>query len=500
LLTFVVYFSCCYCFQLKSQRLDVNVACKSKSAIDETFIGTSDLYLSLGLDFGTSGVRSCVIQYNKGNRNVAILDEQQLLWSEINLPSETPKSWQYALEELVNRIPLTNRRLINRICASGTSSTAIIYDSMGCKVQEDRGTRMYNFNIMDSDAQLGKKVMDIIKSRCPADSATASTSSTLAKLLLWHLQKPLESNDILIHQADFISNTLLIDGFGYLQSGAPIPIDKSKIVSDWHNALKLGYDVHELKYPTWLLNLLRDDLGMEFSPLPQVVLQPGVSAGKVCESVAAKLGLDPQCQVVAGTTDSIAAFVASGAQQLGQAVSSLGSTLAIKALSSRPVQDSSRGIYSHRLSRDDLWLVGGASNVGCAILRQEGFSNEELVQCSAKIDPSTDSGTQFYPLLRPGERFPVSDPFKQPVLTPRPEDRSQYLHCILEGIARVEAAGYAALEDLGATPITEVFTAGGGSKNDMWTAMRARILQRNTSRAANVDAAFGCARLGVWYL
>jgi len=60
---------------------------------------------------------------------------------------------------------------------------------------------------------------------------------------------------------------------------------------------------------------------------------------------------------LAGTTDSIAAFVASGAQQLGQAVSSLGSTLAIKALSSRPVQDSSRGIYSHRLSKDELWLV-----------------------------------------------------------------------------------------------------------------------------------------------
>ena len=100
--------------------------------------------------------------------------------------------------------------------------------------------------------------------------------------------------------------------------------------------------------------------------------------------------------------------------------------------------------------------VGGASNVGCAILRQEGFSDEELVRCSRNIDPSSDSGANFYPLLRPGERFPENDPFKQPVLTPRSQDRSQYLHSILEGIARVEAAGYAALEDLGATPITEV--------------------------------------------
>lgn len=42
----------------------------------------------------------------------------------------------------------------------------------------------------------------------------------------------------------------------------------------------------------------------------------------------------------------------------GQAVTSLGSTLAVKLLSEVPVEDSARGIYSHRLG--DLWLVGSA--------------------------------------------------------------------------------------------------------------------------------------------
>lgn len=152
------------------------------------------------------------------------------------------------------------------------------------------------------------------------------------------------------------------------------------------------------------------------------------------------------------------------------------------------MEDSSRGIYSHRLSApsspssssSSLWLVGGASNVGCAVLRQQGFSEEELVECSKRIDPATDSGLQYYPLTRPGERFPESDSEKQPVLDPRPTDRAVFLHGILEAIARVEARGYAALEELGASPITEVFTAGGGAKNDMWTAMRARILRKNT--------------------
>ena len=51
----------------------------------------------------------------------------------------------------------------------------------------------------------------------------------------------------------------------------------------------------------------------------------------------------------AGTTDSIAAFLASGASGVGDAVTSLGSTLAIKLLSERPVDDSRYGVYSHRL-------------------------------------------------------------------------------------------------------------------------------------------------------
>ena len=98
--------------------------------------------------------------------------------------------------------------------------------------------------------------------------------------------------------------------------------------------------------------------------------------------------------------------------------------------------------------------------MGCAILPREGFSDEELVSCSARIDPQRDCeqglGRIYYPLLAPGERFPENDPHKQPVLTPRPADRALYLQGILEAIARVEKKGFDALEELGATPVTQV--------------------------------------------
>ena len=76
-----------------------------------------------------------------------------------------------------------------------------------------------------------------------------------------------------------------------------------------------------------------------------------------------------------------------------------------------------------------------------------------------------------------------------------PEERADFLHAILHGIARVEADGYRALAELGASPLARVLTSGGGSQNPTWTAMRERMLGVPTSRAANIDAAYGAALL-----
>jgi sugar (pentulose or hexulose) kinase len=210
--------------------------------------------------------------------------------------------------------------------------------------------------------------------------------------------------------------------------------------TDWHNSLKLGFDVETLCYPAWFCSLL-SKIDISKDCLPRVV-EPGMPAGTLSTHASSSLGLPADCVVVGGTTDSIAAFLASEASSPGQAVSSLGSTLAMKMLSTVPVQDSARGIYSHRLGNQ--WLVGGASNVGCAVLRQEGFSNQELAELSKKIDPQQDTPLKYYPLPKTGERFPINDANKQPLLDPKPltpqgnVDRAAYLHGILQAIAVVE--------------------------------------------------------------
>lgn len=172
------------------------------------------------------------------------------------------------------------------------------------------------------------------------------------------------------------------------------------------------------------------------------------------------------------------------------------------------------------------WLVGGASNTGGAVLRQH-FSDQQLAALTPRLDPSTPTGLHYYPLPRPGERFPVNDPDMQPRLTPRPDDDALFLQgahqgcpqlalmhtmlqvracCVraerdaqacaasacmpgvaagmLEGMAAVEARAYRLLAQLGASPVKLVLTAGGGAINEKWTAMRAAALGVPVQRAA----------------
>ena len=339
--------------------------------------------------------------------------------------------------------------------------------------------RMYDFSVTKQAAGTsGEEALALLAEHVPAGHTVRTATSALAKLLAYHCEAPLQDGERLAHQADYCASLLT--------GAAP--------VSDWHNALKLGYDVRALSYPEWMAD--GSPLGAIIADALPAVVRPGEPIAPVRAELLAKYGMRAGCLVVGGTTDSIAAFLAAGASQVGDAVTSLGSTLAIKLLSSAPVDDASRGVYSHRLG--DQWLVGGASNAGCAVLREQSFSTDELATLSDAIDPQSEPPhTDYYPLSANtvGERFPRPDEEAVGKLEPVPDTRAQFLHCILHGIARVEAEGYDALAELGASPLARVLTSGGGSNNPQWTAMRQRMLGVPTARAENIDAAYGSALL-----
>jgi D-ribulokinase len=325
-----------------------------------------------------------------------------------------------------------------------------------------------NEPLLYNDAR-GAVVLEQLKTVAPPNHTVLSATSSLAKLL-WMSQQPLFAEArYFLHQADWL---------GFLLHG-------QLGISDYHNALKLGYDVENLQYPEWLEKL---EIPIQ---LPKV-LPPGTPIAEIRPDIASQFGLPQTCLVCAGTTDSIAAFLASGAKSPGEAVTSLGSTLVLKLLSRTRVEDSRYGIYSHRLG--DLWLTGGASNTGGAVLR-ESFTNAELESLSREVDPTKASNLDYYPLLKPGDRFPINDPNLAPRLTPRPDNPVEFLHGLLESIARIETRGYQLLQNLGADKLQRVYTAGGGAANSAWTAIRQRCLKVPVVASLNTEAAYGSALL-----
>lgn len=407
----------------------------------------------LGIDFGTSGARAIAIDEDKN-----IVATTQSSFTEI-APDKLTQTWKSTLWELISEIPQTVRTKLEAIAINGTSSTVLLCDKAGESITEPL---LYN------DPR-GKEVLNRVKEISPQNHVVASATSSLAKLLWWQRQSHFKQASYLLHQADWL---------GWLLHG--------KLgISDYHNSLKLGYDVEELGYPKWLLN-------KPYSHLYPQVLTPGVAVGELTIENRDRFNLPPNCLVKAGTTDSIAAFLASGASQPGEAVTSLGSTLVLKLLSRTRITSSDDGIYSHRLGR--LWLAGGASNTGGAVLRHF-FNNEQLQHLSQQINPDLESPLKYYPLLRPGDRFPINDANLAPQMSPRPNNPKEFLHGLLDGMSYIEALGYQRLQDLGGDKLIQVHTAGGGAKNLVWQKIRRRHLQVSVNQAKNTDAAYGTALL-----
>ncbi len=417
----------------------------------------------VGVDLGTSGCRAVALDRNEHIVAHASTPLPEQVREESGI-SQQPEYWWLAVKSVLSDLSRRLRgRRVERIAVNGTSGTLVACDKTGEPLLP---ALMYNDQ---RPARYAARIADM----APANCAAHGSSSSLAKYL-WYADQLGRRLFRVLHQSDWIMGKLT-GRWG---------------VSDYNNCLKLGYDAERLCWPRWMT-----DSGFDLSAFPEV-LPPGERVAGIDKRVAADCGLSATALVMAGTTDSIAAFIAAGAEKVGDGVTSLGSTLVIKLLSDRPVFAPEYGVYSHRLGR--RWLAGGASNTGGAVLKQF-FSTQDMDKMTPKLRPEKDTGLNYYPLPQPGERFPLNDPVKLPDLQPEAATPIQKFQAILEGIARIESAGYQKLAELGAPEVRAIRTAGGGAANTRWTDIRRRYLGKSVvmSPARFTDAAAGAALLAL---
>ena len=120
--------------------------------------------LSLGIDFGTSGARSAVID---NDRNICWLNNQPFVASAQPLD----QIWAQTLWQLLDRIPPEIKKNISRIAIDGTSSTVLICDGGG---QVLGAPLLYN----DDRGKIG---LEQVRSIAPAGHAVISATSSFTK-------------------------------------------------------------------------------------------------------------------------------------------------------------------------------------------------------------------------------------------------------------------------------------------------------------------------------
>ena len=308
----------------------------------------------IGIDVGTSAVRVCAIdayasqlaEYRQElpapQQQGGQIQQHAVIWL---------TALQQAMDELCNNI---QTEAVRRIAIDATSATLLLCTTDGKPITP---ALMYN----DSSAIQQAR---IISQTAPFNSPARSASSSLAKLLLLSEQAETSSTSpwLATHQADWL-NGQLTGKYG---------------ISDENNALKLGYDALQRNWPFWL-----QQLKLPNNCLPQV-FPPGTEIGKLLPIYCKRWHMPDNTLVTTGTTDSTAGVIATGIHTPGNAVTSLGSTLVLKVLSSQPISVPEHGVYSQRLG--DQWLVGGASNTGGAVLKQF-FSTQQLETLSKGYRP-----------------------------------------------------------------------------------------------------------------
>lgn len=418
--------------------------------------------LYLGIDVGTSGCRTVLIdeQSNLVAEHIEAMPEPLRAGP---VCEQSADIWWTSLQNALHGLSKKHDlQQVRSLAVDATSGSTLLVDNQGeplCNA------------MMYSDTR-SREQAEVIATLAPSDSGAHGPTSGLAKSLF--MMKNTGRNNVarILSQADWLVFKLT----GRLG------------LSDENNALKLGYDPVDRCWPHWI-----SELKIPHEWLPHVCA-PGTPLAPLLPELADELGLPKECMVVAGTTDSTAGFLATDAALPGDAVTSLGSSLVVKILSETPVFAPEYGVYSHRIG--NLWLVGGASNSGGAVLRRY-FSQEQLDAMTSQVRPEQPTDLQYYPLLTTGERFPINDPDFAPRLSPRPEDDVRFFQGMLEGIAMIEAQSYIQLQKLGAPTPRSIRSIGGGARNKAWSTIRSQYLETPMPDTGQREPAYGSALLAL---
>jgi gluconokinase len=217
------------------------------------------------------------------------------------------------------------------------------------------------------------------------------------------------------------------------------------------------------------------------------------------EEYAQLLNLPADTPFINGGSDGSLANIGAGAVLPGEAALTIGTSGAIRILSTKPVQDAGRRLFNYRLDQDN-YLPGGAINNGGILLQWfiQTFTDniqpfdtylDELLPQAGIIEPGA-AGLIFLPYVH-GERAPVWDAEASGMFVgiKAMHTRAHFLRAILEGVGFSLRQILEALEENGVV-IDHLYAGGGFIDSPEWLRIVTDILGKtiHVSHAADASA------------
>ncbi|RYZ49612.1 MAG: carbohydrate kinase, partial [Sphingobacteriales bacterium] len=453
----------------------------------------------IGIDIGTQGAR--VVLLDESGEEFAAESSGFLLTENLRI-EQSPESWWQACSGLIKNLTwgLEHTIDLNKVKAIAVTSTS------GTIIPIDKNCNPLHPALMYSDPRSGPeaKLCKEVAVKEVKEGYTAFNASSGLPKMLWFLNQYPELVPAIhkfIHAADFITGRLCGE----------------YNVTDYTNALKSGYDLHNNKWPDYIDSII----GIHKKWL-QTVRPSGVPVARLNAELAALWGLPTDVMVTTGVTDGCASQIASGAMNPGQWNTTIGTTLVIKGVTSNEIKDPSDAIYNHR-HPEGYWMPGGASNTGADWVSKM-FAGQDLHVLGLKAGEQLPSSSMAWPLLQQGERFPFVAPNAKgfwlradalpgdessqadnlanarfdsnnvPLVNNIAGNADLFAAC-MEGVAFIERYAYEKIMQLSGEKVENIYSAGGGSDSDTWLKIRSAVTRIPVYKMKNVSGAAGAAIL-----
>jgi xylulokinase len=429
-----------------------------------------------GIDIGTSSIKVIIINL-KGE--VISFESYKLPTSKFyctedgfQCHEQNPIDWW---EGLIKILQTTTKNLkkkdldlneLSGFSISSTSGTIIALDT--------RDNSLLSNAIMHNDCRAQKEAKEInscSQIHCNKLGYKFSAPFAISKILwLINNNKKAAEYGKFIHANDFIVGKLTNNFYK----------------SDFSHSLKTGFDLIEMKWPTFI----EESLKIPIKNLPDI-LKPGDYIASTTSEIQKVTGIPKNTPLYAGVTDSTAGLIASGAIDVGNLYSALGSTIVEKVITPILLKYDQARIYSHKFPTGN-WILGGAGNCGTLTLN-ERFGFKKLDKLDKEMLKYIPTNTYVYPLINRGERFPFNNPYAEGFEIGAFKNKAHKYAGYIEGLCYIEKMMLNVFEDLGAKCDKNVYTVGGGTKSNNWMELRATILNKLIRVPKIPEAAFGGA-------